>query len=75
MCVSGIVCVCVCVLHNFLYLSHKVAMATHTTNWEGERQDKTGEDSISHLTGQSSSHLSVFEGETFERVVLRPLAL
>lgn len=66
-----------CVLHNFLYLSHKVAMATHTTYWEGEEtgQDRTGEDSNSHLTGQSSSHLSVFEGETFERVVLRPLAL
>lgn len=42
--------------------------------WTG--QDGTGQDGTSsHLTGQSSSSLSVFEGETLQRVVMRPLAL
>lgn len=45
----------------------------HTEMWSG--QDGTGRDgTCPHLTGQSSSSLGVFEGETLQRVVTRPLA-
>lgn len=64
--------------HNFICLA--VAMATpHNLSGgrggERGRGDGTEEDRTSHLTGQSSGSLNVFEGETFEGVVMRPLAL